>query len=138
MNEVTKIITFASAHRLLEHEEKCRFLHGHNYKAHITISGDIDRLGRVIDFSDLKKKSKDWIDKNWDHNILLNEKDPLTQIVIEFAQDGKPYLFKGNPTAEIMARELFYIVKDLFPYLKIDSVIIYETETSYARYTESK
>src|SRR5436853_739224 len=105
MITITRRFEFDYGHRVLGHEGKCRHLHGHRGVAEVTVQGlELDSLGRVIDFSVLKREVGEWIDNNWDHNILLNTQDPLWQEVPEesliFA-NRRPFLFGNrNPTAE--------------------------------------
>ncbi len=38
-------------HRVCGHENKCKHLHGHNYRIHFKVSGQgLDDIGRVLDF----------------------------------------------------------------------------------------
>ena len=105
----TRRIEWDAAHRVLEHESKCKFLHGHRYKADITIkTSALDELGRVVDFSWIKTQVGGWVEENWDHNALFNSRDVLA--VSKIVEDlGKaPFLFeKCNPTAENIAEILF-------------------------------
>ena len=44
-------------HRVVGHENKCRHLHGHNYRVHfVCTAANLDHIGRVIDFSIIKEK----------------------------------------------------------------------------------
>ena len=61
----TRRIQFASGHRVLGHENKCRHIHGHNYVAFIHAEAEqLDSIGRVIDFGVLKDKFGGWIDEH--------------------------------------------------------------------------
>ena len=40
MFSVTREITFCYGHRLLDYDGKCRYLHGHNGRAVITLAGE--------------------------------------------------------------------------------------------------
>ena len=53
MFRVTRQIDFCYGHRLLNYSGKCRFLHGHNGRAVITIEAEqLDERGMVLDFTD--------------------------------------------------------------------------------------
>ena len=53
--EITVEVGFAAAHNLRTYKGGCETLHGHNYKAEITIGCDaLDGDGMVYDFKDLK------------------------------------------------------------------------------------
>lgn len=145
---VTRCFTFDAGHRVYGHEGKCKHLHGHTYKAEVTVTADdLDGLGRVIDFSVLKEKVGGWIDEHWDHNLLLNTDDPLytlftlghPTVVGDFFGGKQPYLFhKSNPTAENIARELFYKVELLLGNQNIHPVHVrvWETPNCYAEYDD--
>jgi len=101
----TRRFTFCAAHRLVGHGGKCAFLHGHNYAAEVTIKTDIlDDLGRVVDFSWMKKEIGGWLDGHWDHVIILDRNDPLGNILQGAGQ--KVFHMDCQPTAEKMAHLL--------------------------------
>jgi len=122
------------------HEGKCKNIHGHNYKAEVTATGLIDKIGRVVDFSVLKEKVGRFIDESWDHAILLNCLDTKLhkQMLLFRTESGekqKIYCFSAaNPTAEVMAAFLLEKANALmFGHgIIINQVRIWETENSYA------
>jgi 6-pyruvoyltetrahydropterin/6-carboxytetrahydropterin synthase len=78
MFSVTREITFCYGHRLLDYNGKCKYLHGHNGRAVITLeTDDLDRLGMVVDFSVLKRVVGGWIDESLDHRMILHKDDPV-------------------------------------------------------------
>lgn len=100
-------------HRVYGHENACAHLHGHNYRFHFTVSGEmknsIDLIGRVIDFSVIKERLCAWLENNWDHKFLLFETDPLYPQLKELDPDGVisvPF----NPTAENLAFHMVNVV----------------------------
>lgn len=145
---VTRDLEFDAGHRVLGHESKCAHLHGHRYKIEITVCGpELDPLGRVVDFSVLKTIVGGWIDANWDHNMILNEEDPLLHTTSD--EDGEshyaaralcgrnPYVMsnKRNTTAEWLAVELCDMVGPLLPKLMhISQVVVHETPNCRATY----
>lgn len=133
MFSVTRELTFCYGHRLLNYDGKCRFLHGHNGRAIITLSGDrLDDLGMVMDFSKLKRVVGGWIDDTLDHKMLLHRDDP----VLEYLQrQGEPiHVLDVNPTAENIARLIFdYTRGQGFPVVEVK---LWETESCYATYAE--
>ena len=69
-------ITFDAGHRLLDYHGKCASPHGHTFTAEVLVTGqELDRLGLVVDFGDVKTPLKRWIDEHWDHGFLLNDRD---------------------------------------------------------------
>lgn len=133
----TRKISFCAGHRVLNHESKCANLHGHNYVIWIQAYADeLDELGRVIDFAELKEKVGGWIEKNWDHTTLIYEKDTeLLEISSKLFLNKPVFICDFNTTAENIAN---FVLTKLCPKLFEDSnitvnkVVIYETENCYA------
>lgn len=70
--ECTRRIAFDAAHRVVGHNFKCKYLHGHRYTLEITAkTAELNEMGMVVDFGELKQIMKTWIDKNFDHNTIL-------------------------------------------------------------------
>ena len=119
--EVTKEVSFDSAHYLNEYAGKCSKLHGHLFKLFITVSGTCNDIGLVLDFKDLKTIVKEEILDKFDHECI-NE------------------LISFNPTAENMVCYIFDVLSKYFiensdwGRLKLIEVKLYETPTSYAVY----
>jgi 6-pyruvoyltetrahydropterin/6-carboxytetrahydropterin synthase len=129
MFEVSRELRFCYGHRLLEYDGKCRYLHGHNGRAVITLAAEtLDPLGMVVDFSEIKQEVGAWIDSHLDHRMLLHKDDPLLPFL---KAQGEPiYVLDVNPTAENIARLIFRIVKEKgFPVVEVR---LWETEDSCA------
>lgn len=97
-------------HRVVGHATKCRHLHGHNYRIHFTIEADeLNELGMVLDFGDIKKYLVEWLEDNWDHKMLIWHEDPKLSVLINnFPED---IVITGfNPTAENLAEALVVVV----------------------------
>lgn len=142
MTSVTITVKFCAAHRLMEYEGKCRFLHGHNYTVEMTVvrrpgGNELDELGMVIDFGDLKALVKGWIDIQWDHNTILNSYDVGTCEAVErINAPKKVFRMPNNPTAENMA---WYLYRELAPkvrelHAEIANVKVTETDGCCADY----
>lgn len=133
--KVTKVLKFCAGHRLMNHEGKCRHLHGHNYRADITCDTNmgLDHVGRVVDFSVIKEKVGKWLDYHWDHGMVLNALDTVA-IQATNACPGKRYLMDGNPTAENMAALLLVESQCLLQNdgVRVVGVRLWETDTCYA------
>lgn len=113
-------------HRVVGHEGKCRFLHGHNYRIHFTVEADaLDSIGRVMDFSVIKERLCMWLEKYWDHKFLAWGNDPIIREMIpacnpletvtplwEILNDSIVWV-PFNPTAENMALHLVQVVGPL-------------------------
>jgi 6-pyruvoyltetrahydropterin/6-carboxytetrahydropterin synthase len=75
-------IDFAAAHFVSE-GGKCERLHGHNYQVAAFIWGNLNSLGMVLDFREIKRRLKAVCNK-WDHHILL----PTGSSLIKVNQKG--------------------------------------------------
>lgn len=133
MYQVTREIPFCYGHRLLNYNGKCRNLHGHNGLAVITIeSENLDELGMVTDFSEIKAVVSKWIDDNLDHRMLLNKEDPLLPTLREINEPV--FVMDVNPTAESIAKLIFDFVENAgFPVTK---VTLWETASCFATYSK--
>lgn len=119
---VTKEYGFESAHHLVNYDGDCANVHGHSYKLQVTVSGDIDENEQkyanecmVLDFKELKRIVKEQVIDHHDHKDL-----------------NKLY---ENPTAEIMVIGIFKDIQEHLPKdVKLESVKLWETATSFAEY----
>lgn len=131
MFRVTQRIDFCYGHRLLDYEGKCRYLHGHNGRAEITLAAEkLDHRGMLVDFTDIKKSLRTWIDQELDHRMILNRNDPLLPML---QQNQQPvFLIEQNPTAENIARLIYEQARKFgFP---VEQVKLWETPNSHATY----
>jgi 6-pyruvoyltetrahydropterin/6-carboxytetrahydropterin synthase len=115
MFKITKEFSFCAAHQLNELGEghPCSRVHGHNYKVKVELkSNDLDSAGMVQDYGELKEIGN-WIDEFLDHRNLNN-------------------VIPGNPTAENIAKWIFYKWKHIYPLLS--AVDVSETDKTWARY----
>jgi 6-pyruvoyltetrahydropterin/6-carboxytetrahydropterin synthase len=99
-------------HRVVGHESKCKWFHGHNYRFTFSIAaaGGLDEIGRVIDFSLIKKLLCQWLEDTWDHRFLMWEEDPYLQVVDDEFPNGGFLAVPFNPTAENMGKYLLEVV----------------------------
>lgn len=131
MFQVTREIDFCYGHRLLNYEGKCKYLHGHNGRAVITLEAEgLDHRGMVLDFSDIKRVVATWIDNTLDHRMILNRNDPA---IAALEKLGEPmHLIDANPTAENIARLIYEFTADHgFP---VVDVKLWETPNCFATY----
>jgi 6-pyruvoyltetrahydropterin/6-carboxytetrahydropterin synthase len=73
---------------------------------HFEVTGALDAVGRVLDFSVMKSRLCQWIETHWDHRFLLWDRDPVADALREI--DHTVVLVPFNPTAENMAEYLLY------------------------------
>ena len=119
---VTKdYLVFASAHFITFAGHRCEGLHGHNYRARVTVEGALDEESWfVFDFTILKKIMRRLCDEI-DHKVLLPLENPKIQLSedgdsVKVAYEGKPrYVFPKtdcallplpNTTVEMLAELL--------------------------------
>lgn len=131
MHRVAREIDFCYGHRLLGYEGKCRYLHGHNGKAVITLeAAQLDALGMVMDFTRLKRVVGGWIDQALDHKMLMHKDDPVLPLLR--AQGEPVFVMDVNPTAENIARIIYdYTAGQGFPVVEVQ---LWETATCLASY----
>jgi len=137
MVSVTRKFTFEAAHRLPEHKGGCARIHGHSYKLEVTIVGEMDdETGMIVDFGDIKKYLKGWIDDNLDHRLILSSKkdESLINAVEKVLPSMKVYVLPFEPTVENMAK---YLLNDVFQTLvgdklEVFKVKLWETENCFA------
>ena len=136
---IMKEISFCAGHRLVDHGGKCENLHGHNYLAQVFVTGtETDSVGRLVDFSMIKKLFKGWIDEHWDHAMILWDQDQQAIEALRMVQPNRIHEIPFNPTAENMARYLIEsVAPDLIAQLpeyqvSVSKVVIWETDTSSA------
>lgn len=109
--EISKEFRFEAAHRLPNVHEghKCGRIHGHSFKARITVAGPLDeRLGWVLDFADLKEIVEPYI-AMMDHNYL-NDIEGLE-----------------NPTSENVALWLVHKIQPRLRNVQLKSISVSET-----------
>lgn len=127
-------------HRVYQHESKCKNLHGHSYIFHLKCeSTELDRLGRVIDFSVIKELVCRWLDDNWDHRLILWEQDPWLENLRQI--DPTIVTIPYNPTAENLAKYLVEVIGPMlftgYP-LTLSEVTLEETSKCSASYVLSR
>lgn len=139
MITIKRKFEFDAGHRVLGHEGKCANLHGHRYTAEFEITAvDLDKLDRVIDYSEIKRVIGGWIDANLDHTTLLHPEDPLwdieEKVLHSLFPNKRPFVMpNGNPTAENIASFLHDIMSEklavAFPEHELSLLFVHVWET---------
>lgn len=92
-------------HRVVGHENKCKYLHGHNYRFTFTCAASqLDGVGRVIDFGVIKSKLCQWLEDVYDHKFLVWEEDPYLKTLVQLSPESI-VVVPFNPTAENIAQD---------------------------------
>lgn len=109
------------AHRLSLSPGKCQQMHGHGMQIELTLLASegpggiaVNYEQEALEFGDMKKKFREYIDTTYDHHLLLNKSDPwaiafdLHDPVENDPVNGKtlPGLVTvpGDPTTENLAK----------------------------------
>lgn len=128
MPSVTVSVGWCMGHRLPNHQGGCRHLHGHEYRAEVTISGEINTMpmdsaeGMVVDFTDVKTRLRTEVAK-LDHRFLLHQHDTLAGAMVNLPG---VVLVDFVPTAENIALVLLKALPEA------SRVRLWETPTSFA------
>jgi len=144
MFKIEKRFTFPMGHRLSKHTGRCHSIHGHNFTVYVGIKGKrLNENDMLIDFSDLKGFVKAILDP-YDHQFVANrtEKKWLEELTKKL--DIRSSIFDPqhdyDPTAERLAQQLYYKIKEVFSKFNfkfiLDYVTVYENENSKATFTE--
>lgn len=114
-------LVFSSAHFITYAGHRCEGLHGHNYRARVTVAGALDPTDQLVfDFLELKRIMRR-LCSEIDHLVLLPTESARIAVAedgdtVKVAVDGKPrYLFPRrdcallpvpNTTVEMLAELL--------------------------------
>lgn len=131
MYQVTKQFSLSYGHRLIKHKGKCERYHGHNGIVEVICEGDaLNDNQLLIDFDVISKALKQWIDDEFDHRMILNEKDEMVELL---KKKGEKFVsLPDDPTAEALAKLIFDRAKTSG--LPVSKVVVWETPTSHAAY----
>lgn len=140
MYSISKEFNFEYSHRLYKLVgSPCNNIHGHSGKIIVTIETDfLNDTDMVLDFSELKW-FQEWLNKNWDHAIILNNNDPILEYCTKNAY--KQFVINNDPTSEILARivwdKIAHHINDLAINWNKLSITFYETAKNYATYSNT-
>ena len=128
---------FHAAHRQLEYEGKCAFVHGHTWRGTFVMRAERfprdEKLDMSVDFGALKD-----IFKFLDHKMLVSERDETFANAELFDPEGVVVLPGTNPSVENVVlycmNEAVDILAKLFPGLGIEyhiELTIQETDNNF-------
>ena len=135
MVRVSQKFEFSAAHRLhnpkLSLDEnrqtfgKCNnpHGHGHNYEVQVTLLGEPDSSGRVIDLAVLERQVTETVIDRYDHKNLNVELPEFREL---------------NPTVEHIAMTIYRLLKPQFAtgIARLASVTVWETPKTWCEYAE--
>ena len=141
---VTKEFNFEIAHALWNYDGDCKNLHGHSYRMFVTVTGNPindegnPKNGMVIDFGDLKKIVKSEVVEPYDHAVILNARAVENNPIDTGQMFEKKYIVDFQPTCENLVIDFAGKIKRKLPdHLKLHSVKLHETASSYAEWFAS-
>lgn len=139
---ITKKFDFEAGHALYGYDGKCRQLHGHSYKLLVTVIGEPItnpthvKQGMVMDFGDLKRIVNEQIIDLFDHAMMFNNQSPHAALAHELKEKGHNVIsLPYQPTSENLVADFVQRIQlQLPPEVKLFSVRLHETESSYAEW----
>jgi 6-pyruvoyltetrahydropterin/6-carboxytetrahydropterin synthase len=140
---ITRRLEFDAGHRIPDHANQCRHLHGHRYAIEITLSGnvitgsDAARRGMVMDFAEVRAIAWRELVDAWDHAFFAWRGDGKVVEFLATMPGHKTVLFDEPPTAEHLALVAFRALEPAYRgsygnNLKLERVRIYETPSCWA------
>lgn len=121
MHTIFKDFTFSAAHSIRGHTRGCENLHGHNYRVRVHLRAhQLDELGMVLDFSDLKAIMQEILGP-FDHHVI-NEIPPFDV---------------RNTTAELISQYVYESVVERLAdqdRVRVARVEVWENDTACAIY----
>lgn len=142
---------FSAAHFIIGHK-KCEHLHGHNWRVGVTVEGEPDERGLVVDFMELKHILKR-LCEGYDHRLLLPAKNTAIERVseggnirisiqgreFEFPEEDVVWLPAVNTTVEELARIIAdEVVKNLSSYKNVERIKVLVEESPGESATEER
>ncbi|MEW6592524.1 MAG: 6-pyruvoyl tetrahydropterin synthase family protein [Candidatus Hadarchaeota archaeon] len=118
--ELKEGLGFSAAHFVIGHK-KCEHLHGHNWRVGVTVEGEEDDRGLVVDFIELRQLLEK-ICQRYDHRLLMPANNPSIKRLgggekIRIAARNCEYEFPAEdvvwvPVLNITVEELARVVTD--------------------------
>lgn len=105
MEKIIVHAKFHTAHRQLGYPGKCKFVHGHTWRATVAISTQSfprDDLDTSLDFGDIKD-----IVRHFDHKIIVTEQDASFLDSTLFEPEGVVLIKGRGPSVENVAVHVF-------------------------------
>ena len=66
-------------------------------------SVDLDAQGMVIEFGQIKKLWREWLDDSLDHAVMLHAEDPMIAAIRSIEPEARIFELPGDPTTEHLA-----------------------------------
>jgi len=145
-------LVFCAAH-FVTYDGECEPLHGHNYRASVTVEGELQDDHFVFNFVTLKRAMRNLVDQ-LDHRTLLPATNPHFRLThanheVTVEVDGRRYVLPEadvlvlpipNTTAELLAKYLAGQLREVLgtePNLTACEMTIDEVQGQSATYREA-
>ncbi len=142
MLSITKIFHFEMAHAIYGYSGACRHIHGHSYELHVTMctpENDKDFIpapGFILDFKELKQLIMSAVIETFDHKLVLSREYLIKNPNLNSQENL--IIWEAEPTAENMLVYIQRILRaKLPPAINLKELKLYETNNSYAEWTEN-
>jgi 6-pyruvoyltetrahydropterin/6-carboxytetrahydropterin synthase len=141
---ITREFPFEMAHVLSGYDGPCRNVHGHSYRLFVTLSGtpvsdkQNPKSGMIIDFTDLKQIIKKEIISIFDHAVTVSSDYNAGNPESIKKLFGNTIIVDYQPTCENLVADFAERIKKQLPdRVKLHSLKLYETATSFAEWYSS-
>ena len=133
--EISKEFSFSAAHQIRMHGGKCERLHGHNWKIRVYArSSELNRIGMVIDFADLKALVKRHVVDRYDHALVLHASERAA-IPTDHPLFARTHFTPWQPTCEHLLLDMVARIRAaLPPDATLHRARLQETATSWAEW----
>lgn len=145
--KVSRSYTWPMGHRLMRHQGRCRWVHGHNWTAVVEVADrdgepavwqdDRPDCGMVMDFYDLDQIVKPIID-DLDHAFMVEERDPFARALVEFnhatGEQCRVVFVPFAPTSENIAADLARRISAKLSERRLVRVAVSESARSWAEW----
>lgn len=127
--------TIQMGHRLWNLPGKCENLHGHTWTVILSLTGVPNDNGILVEYGELKKRWRGYLDELFDHHFAFDEKDPLVR---GKTMNERAYTYPGYvalsfvPTVENLANYWCAMAETMFGERYTYAVELWEGEVNCA------
>ncbi|MFI3331591.1 MAG: 6-carboxytetrahydropterin synthase [Rikenellaceae bacterium] len=142
---LTKEFSFEMAHTLEGYDGACSQIHGHSYRFFVTVIGEPlndennPKNGMLIDFGQIKAIVNKTIIDRYDHTLVIRQTSENEGLISTLKSHYRRIeTVDYQPTCENMiSRFAEYIIAELPERVKLHSLKMHETASSYAEWWSS-
>ncbi len=130
---IAKEFVWEMSHRHPYHEGNCKNIHGHSYKMELSLEGEPNENGMLIDFYHIERIVRPVIEK-LDHSFIVDRQD---KVMLDFlaSNNFRHFVIDNFTTCENISKffsEHFQQEFRKFPNIKKLGIKVYETVDAYA------